>query len=372
MVDRRYDVVVVGGGIAGVTAANAASADRSVVLLEQEQELAHHTTSRSAAMFLVNEGQPIFHRLSTASRDFFESDHPELDAPLLDPLPVLKVGTSENHDEFVELAATQATGSLELIDADGLPELFPSFRPGVATIGLYEATSASLDVMALHQLFLRRARANGTEVLRSARVIGIESVRRRWRLTTPDDEIECEVIINAAGAWGDVVGTMAGARPIGLLPLRRTAFTSPVRADTSGWPFVYAPSSRVHCYFKRESGSQLLCSLSDEAPSEPCDARPDQIDVALALDHINHLTTLGLRSVNRSWAGLRTFAPDRGPVFGWDDRVEGFMWLVGQGGCGIVTSPAAGDVVAALLAGHELPDHLLDVGLRRDQLEPRR
>lgn len=368
----RFDVAVVGGGIAGVSAACAAAADHSVVVLEQERELAHHTTSRSAAMYLEDEGRPVFHRLSAGSRVFFETDHPELDAPLLDPLPVLKVGTAENHDDFVEAAATQVTGRIRLVDGDELAELCPVLRPGVATIGLLEATAASVDVMALHQLFLRRARAAGAEVRRTARVVAIERRGHRWQVSTTAGTVDAGVVVNAAGAWGDHVAALAGVRPVGLTPMRRTAFTARIDADPRGWPFVYAPISHLHCYFKPEAGGQLLCSLSDETPSGPCDARPEEIDVARAIEHIHALTTLDVRSVGRTWAGLRTFAPDRDPVFGWDDRVEGFLWLVGQGGTGIVSSPAAGEVVAALLAGSPLPRSLNELGLTEQQLAPRR
>ncbi len=372
MVGQRFDVAVIGGGIAGVTAACAAAPDCSVVLLEQERELAFHTTSRSAAMFLENEGRPVFHRLSTASRAFFEAEHAELDAPLLDPLPVLQVGTAENHDAFIAAEANATTRAIRLVEGDELFEVCPVLRPGVATIGLLEATAASVDVMALHQLFLRRARAAGADVRRAARVTAIDRRTGSWMLTTASGPVEAGVIVNAAGAWGDVIATMAGVRPVGLRPLRRTAFTARVDMDPTGLPFLYAPLSYLHCYLKPEAGNQLLCSLSDETPSEPCDARAEEVDVALAIDHINRLTVLGIRSVARTWAGLRTFAPDRHPVFGWDDHVEGFLWFVGQGGCGIVTSPAAGDIVAALISDRPLPQSITDHGLTVDALAPRR
>ena len=374
MVTERFDVAVIGGGIAGVTAACHAAPHHSVVLLEQERELAHHPTSRSAAIYLENEGGPIFHRLSTASRPFFETEHPELDAPLLEPLPVLKIGTPENHDDFARdaTAAAELTASIHLVEGAELIQLCPVLRPDVATIGLLEPGAASVDVMGLHQLFLRRARAAGAIVKRSARVNAIERRQNDWRLTTEAGAVDAGVVINAAGAWGDVVGAMAGATPVGLIPMRRTAFTTRIDADPSAWPFVYAPVSHLHCYFKPEAGNQLLCSLSDETPSAPCDARPEELDIALAIDHINELTTLDIRSVARTWAGLRTFAPDRDPVFGWDDRVDGFMWLVGQGGCGIVSSPAAGQIAAALLDGAELPTAVTDLGLTAERLAPRR
>jgi len=368
------DVAVIGGGIAGVSAASAIAQTHSVVLLEQEKELGFHTTSRSAAIYVENEGGPVFHRLSTASRSFFEAVHPELDAPLLDSLPVMKVGTGENHAAFAAeaAAAKQVTSSIRLVDRAELVELCPILRPDVVTVGLLEPTAASVDVMGLHQLFLRRARAAGTDVRRSAKVTGITRSADRWVLSTKAGTVEAEVVVNAAGAWGDEVAALAGVQPVGLTPMRRTAFTTRIDHDPSGWPFVYAPISHLHCYFKPEAGNQLLCSLSDETPSPPCDARPEEIDVAQAIDHINQLTTLDIRSVTTTWAGLRTFAPDRNPVFGWDDTAPGFMWMVGQGGCGIVSSPAAGEIAGALVRDEPLPEAVTSLGLTEEQLAPRR
>ena len=168
------------------------------------------------------------------------------------------------------------------------------------------------------------------------------------------------------------MAALAGVEPVGLTPMRRTAFTARVDQDPSAWPFIYSHSSEYPCYFKPEAGSQLLCSLSDETPSEPMDAKPLEIDVARAIENINTISTLGLRSVTTTWAGLRTFAPDRGPVYGWDDAAEGFFWLVGQGGWGIVSSPAAGRIAAAAIAGDGLPADLAEAGLTPADLAPRR
>jgi D-arginine dehydrogenase len=371
---RNVEVAVIGGGIAGATVACHVAPGRSVALLEQEQELAHHTTSRSAAIYIENEGGPVFHRLSTASRPFFEAEHEELDAPLLTPMPVMKVGTPENHDEFTAeaAAASQVTDSIRVVEADELTDFCPVLAPGVATIGLLEPTAASIDVMGLHQLYIRRARAAGADVVRSARVQEIVADGEGWLLTTAAGPVRADVVVNAAGAWGDGVAEMAGVAPVGLTPMRRTAFTTRIDHDPTDWPFIYADISSLHCYFKPEAGNQLLCSLSDETPSEPCDARPEEIDVALAIEHINELTTLNIRSVATTWAGLRTFAPDRNPVFGWDDAVPNFLWMVGQGGCGIVTSPIAGQIAAALIDRQPLPDRVLELGLTEATLAPRR
>ncbi len=369
-----FEVAVVGGGIAGASAAARIAETHSVVLLEQESELAYHTTSRSAAVFLENEGGPVFHRLSAASRPFFEADHDELDAPLLTPLPVLKIGGPDEEAEFEAeaAAAVEVTASIRLIDDRELRELCPVLRPEAATIGLIEETAASIDVMALHQLYVRRAREGDTEIRRRSRVTGLERAGSGWRIETVSGAIEADIVVNAAGAWGDLVGELAGAEPIDLTPMRRTAFTTTIADDPSGWPFVYSPYADRPCYFKPEAGRQLLCSLSDETPSEPCDARAREIDVAQAIDNINALTTLDIRSVSTTWAGLRTFAPDRNPVFGWDDAVDGFLWMVGQGGCGIVSSPSAGQIAGSLVAGSAWPSAVAELGLDEASLAPRR
>lgn len=370
----RFDVAVIGGGIAGVSATANLAPTHSVVLLEQENELAHHTTSRSAAIYVENEGGPVFHRLSTASRGFFEADHAELDAPLLSPLPVLRVGGPDEEDAFraEAVAARQVTSTIRVVDADEVVELCPVLRSGVATIGMLEDTAASIDVMALHQLFVRRSRVAGADIRRSSRVTGLRRFGDRWHLDTESGAVGATVVVNAAGAWGDVVADLAGVVPVGLTPRRRTAFTTTIEQDPSRWPFIYSDLSELHCYFKPEAGNQLLCSLSDETPSEPCDARAEEIDVARAIDNINALTTLGIRSVATTWAGLRTFAPDRNPVFGWDDDVEGFLWMVGQGGCGIVSSPIAGEIAGSLVRGEALPAIVGELGLDQAALAPRR
>lgn len=370
-----FDVAIVGGGIAGVSAAANVAPTHSVVLLEQESELAHHTTSRSAAIYVENEGGPVMHRMSTASKAFFD-ESPGADAPLLTPLPVLKVGDDSVADVMAAEAseAQLITPNLRFVEGAELIELCPVLDPSVVTAGIYEDSAGSIDVMGLHQLFLRTARQNGAEIRRSAKLLSGKKSDdgTYWTVETGAGRVSARIVINAAGAWGDVVAESCGVEPVGLTPMRRTAFTAPIEQDPSGWPFIYSFTPGLQCYFKPEAGQQLLCSLSEENPSKPTDAKAEELDVALAIDRIQTISSLHLRTVKTTWAGLRTFAPDRNPVFGWDDSVDGFMWMVGQGGCGIVSAPAAGQVAGALIRNEPLPTAITNLGLTNQSLSPRR
>lgn len=374
MVDFTAEVMIIGGGIAGVTAAYELSKTHDVILLEQEAELAFHTTSRSAALYIENEGGPVMHRLSTASRSFLEDPPDDLDAPLLSPRGCLNIGTPEIADKLRSdaAAAAEVTPSIRFVEQAEALELCPVLRPERVSCGMFEPTAMTVDVMALHQLFLRGARQRSAQVQRSARVTALARNGNAWQAATEAGTVEAGVVVNAAGAWGDVVGELAGAAPLGLTPCRRTAFTTTIDQNPEAWPFIYNPRVAATCYFQPEAGNQVMGSLADATPTEPSDARPEEIDVALAINNINELTTLDIRSVNTTWAGLRTFAPDRHPVFGWDDSVDGFCWAVGQGGCGIVTSRAAGEVVGAVVRGDELPPSIADLGLTLADMAPRR
>lgn len=368
----RVDVAIIGGGIAGAAAASFIAPDATVALLEQERELAYHTTSRSAAIYLeadVEAGEGAA-RLGAASLAFFRSPPVEVTAPLLSPTTAIDVGPESMHEQLASrvLDAQKIAPRIELLDAAAIGELCPVLDPRHAAVALYDPAAANIDVMALHQVYLRIARGHGATVIRGARVErGEQRKAGHWVLSTSSTEtpvVHAGVVVNAAGAWGDEVAARCGVAGVGLEPKRRTAFTSPVADfDPSGWPFVYSADPNLPCYFKPEAGQQLLCSLSDETPDSPHDVRPEEIDIARAIDHLNTLTRLGLRSVKTSWAGLRTFAPDRTQVLGFDDAVDGFCWMVGQGGTGILTSAAAGMLVASILTDAGLPPPLRDHGI---------
>ena len=360
------DAVVVGGGIAGASAAHWLSASGArVVLLEQEVGLAHHTTGRSAALYLENYGSAAVRRLTLASRPFLESPPDGLaDVELLSSRPALDVagpGRDAQLAEHARVGAALVPGIRRLTAEQAVAEC-PVLRREAIGGAVLDPGSMDIDVMALHQAFIRGLRRGGGQVRTSQRVVEIEP-GPVWRVRTADgSEIGTPVVVDAAGAWGDRIASLAGVATAGLRPLHRTAFTVPLPdgLDARGWPLVQDLDEGW--YFKPE-GEGLLCSLADEMPAEPGDPRPREEDVALAMERINDATTLGLRRVRVAWAGLRTFAPDRLPVIGEDPDAPGFVWLVGLGGFGIMTSPAGGMLAAATALGQPLPAALADRGV---------
>ena len=205
-----------------------------------------------------------------------------------------------------------------------------------------------MDVAAIHQGFVRLIRRQHGTIVTGARVTAATH-DGTWHVDTADGSRHAaRVVVDAAGAWCDEVARTFGAAPVGLVPKRRTAFMVAAPEDSHRWPLVADP---IHTFYFKPDGPQLLCSPADETPSEPCDARPEELDIARAIERINDMTTLGIRSIRSSWAGLRSFVPDGGMVISFDDRIDGFFWLAGQGGTGIQTAPAAGRLAADLILG---------------------
>ncbi len=361
---RTVDVVVIGGGIAGVTAgAHLAERGLAVVLVEREPHLAWHTTGRSAAQYLENYDGPLNSRLTIASRAGFA------EGPFLQTRPLLGFGGPDAVDALrAEAAAGQRlVPSIRFVDGDEVRRICPAIRPEFAAAGVFEPEAADIDVALLHQSYVQRLRAAGGRVVTAAGEVRPRRVDGVWEV----GEERAPIVVNAAGAWGDVVATAAGVRPIGLQPMRRTAFLCPAPPGSEGWPLAYFHGAETF-YIKPEPGGNLLCSLAEETPSAPCDAKPEEVDVALTLDRIDGVTTLGLRHVRRAWAGLRTFSPDRNQVIGFDPDADGFFWLVGQGGTGIQTAPAQGEVTAALVCDGRLPRSVVELGVTEADLSPAR
>ncbi len=372
--NETADVIVIGGGIAGVSAGYyLADAGLDVHLVEAETTLAYHTTGRSAAQYLENYGSDVVRRVTVAGRPFFSEPPEHADGPLWSPRPMLAVGGPEMLDQLrADVAEARVLNpSTELVDGEDAVRMCPVLRPELVAGALLEADAMELDVAAIHQTFVRGLRAAGGKITTAARVTAIESIGSTWRATAGDAEFEGPILVNAAGAWCDQVAALAGLTPIGLRPLRRTVCVLgvPDGIDRTNWPLVAfnGHGEGMQGYMKPEPGG-LLVSPADEVPSEPCDAKPEEIDVARGLDAVDRWTTLETRNVRSTWAGLRSFVADRTLVAGFAADGPGFFWLAGQGGYGIHTSPGLGLATRGLIVDGRLPDHLLDMGLTEGDL----
>lgn len=366
------DFVVIGGGIAGVSAAAHLALHGKVSLVEMESSLAFHTTGRSAALFTINYGGAGSRPLGRASQAFMESPPDGFaDAPLLSDRGSLWVATDAQMDLLAKVAeegVSSGAGS-EIISPESVVSLAPMMKIDQVAGGIHEASAKDIDVAGLHQAFVRITRRHGGEIHTGSPVIAIERRANGWAVTTTEETIHCDSVVNASGAWGDRVAALAGVDPIGLQPMRRTAFMVPGSPEYSDVPMV---ANVDHDYYFRPDGVQLLCSLAEEYPDEPSDTRPRMEDVALAIDRINTVSNLEIRTVNSQWTGLRTFAPDRDFVIGEEPTAPGFFWLVGQGGTGIMTSPAYGALLASQVIGTDMPDHLASAGVDPATIAPAR
>ena len=371
---KKCDFLVIGAGIAGASAAYELAAMGSVVVLERESAPGYHTTGRSAALYVERYGKPAIYALTRASRPFLESPPEGLaEHPLLTPRGRLWIGRPDQEKSLA--AALALPGSrpnrLRRIELDEALALVPVLRREYLTAAVLDPDTMDIDVHALHQVFLKGLRGRGGEVVTDAEVTGLGWQGGQWEVVTEGESYSAPVVVNAAGAWCDEVARLAGVRPLGLSPFRRTAFTfdPPEGARPSDWPSVSDVDERF--YFKPESG-RLMGSTAEETPLAPCDVRPEDRDVAEGVERIERATTMRIPRVARKWAGLRTFAPDRVPVVGMAPDAAGFFWLAGQGGNGIMTSPAMGRLSAALIAGRGIPPDLADLGVREADLSPAR
>jgi D-arginine dehydrogenase len=370
-VTLQTDVVVIGGGIAGVSAAAALASTHSVQLLEQEGVLAFHTTGRSAATYYGNLAADAIRPLTRASKDLLFDPPDPFQGPLVARRGLLTVARSDQVQALDELAASAARYGTpaSLLDAEAAVELHPLLRRGYLTAALWEPDAWDIDVAALRQGFVRAAKSRGAVITTGAPVRALERVGECWRVTSDAVEVEAPVVVNAAGAWGDEIATLAGIPRVGLRPLRRTAFMVP--GDTAHAELPFVVDANEDFYF-RPDGPQFLCSPAEEEPEAPGDPRPREEDVALAIERINAATNLAIRTVRSQWTGLRTFSPDRAMVIGFEPARSGFFWLVGQGGTGIQTAPAVAELAASLVRGDDLPAALATAGVEVAALSPDR
>ena len=367
----KFDCIVIGAGMAGASAAaEIAEAGLSVLLCEAETQPGQHSTGRSAALFTTSYGPPPVRALSRASHAFFAAGHPELDHALLRPRGALFVAPPGREAAAEQLADDLGPG-VQRLNSDGARALFPLLRPRAVACAIFDPSASDVEVASLHALYLRRLTAAGGRLQTRAEARTIRRDGGIWAVDTPAGRFLAPILVNAAGAWADGVATRAGVPTLGLEPRRRTALLvdPPAGTDPRAWPMAIDIDEQW--YVKPDAG-RLLLSPADATPSVPCDAHPEEIDIAIAIDRVQHALDLPVQRIVQKWAGLRSFLPDGVPVAGFDDGAPGFFWLAGQGGYGIQTAPALARCTAALVTSRPLPPDILAEGLTPSTLAPSR
>jgi D-arginine dehydrogenase len=367
---RTTDVIVIGGGIAGASAAARLAGDLKLVLLEMEERPGYHSTGRSAATYEPNYGPPCVRSLTRASRDFFETPPQGFAAsPLLSPRNTIFAIPDHQQGEAEALLRTGVTlGEISIAEAR---RQFPPLRESYARAAMLDATTADIDVDLLHQGFLRMIKAQGGEIVCNAEARAIGRRNGAWEVSTPLATFSAPILINAAGAWGDRIAELAGLAPVGLQPKRRSIAVIPVAPEMNvmAWSFI---GDVGETWYAKPSGGRLLVSPAEAEPVEPHDAYADDMTLAEGIARFEEAVTIEVTRLAGSWGGLRSFAPDGNPVCGFDDRAQGFFWLIGQGGYGIQTSPALGELAAALVKQEALPAYIEREGLRLGEISPQR
>lgn len=377
---KQVDFLIIGAGIAGAGLAYRLAGHGDTMLVDMEEQAGFHTTGRSAAFYAETYGGPALQPLTTASKDFLLNPPVGfVDVPLITPLGAITVFDAEQESRARAQFARdkKVLPNIELLDEAALAARVPQLIKGRFKGGIVDMDCGALDVAALLAGYLRGAKKMGVDVRLGATFEGAEQAADGlWQVRLGRETVSARTLINSAGAWGDVVAHRAGVRPIGLQPKRRTLVTIP---NPDGLPHDKSAPVIIDFdeafYFKPE-GKGYLISPADETDCPACDAQPDMEDIAYAVDHFERATGAPVRTIEAKWAGLRTFAPDRKPVIGFDGQSQGFFWNVGQGGYGIQTSPAWSRLAASLALGHGMPDDIArllgDQSLNADIYTPTR
>lgn len=370
----HFDFIIVGAGIAGASLAFELSATARVCLIEAESSPGYHTTGRSAALFAPSYGGAAVRAITRASQAFFDNPPAGFtNGPLLSARGCLYPARGDQGTALLAMAEgiRRSGGTVDEISAAEAKAMIPLFRDGYVAAAILDRAAKDIDVDALLQGFLRGAKARGAALKTQSRLFETERVSGVWKVPIADGVVEAPALVNAAGAWADEIAGICGARAQGLRPLRRTALLvdPPGAVDVAAWPAVIDVDEKF--YFKPDAG-KLLLSPADETPDFPGDVQAEEIDVAIGVDRVQRAIDLPVRRVSHSWAGLRTFAPDKQPIVGFDDAVPGFFWCAGQGGYGIQTAPAMARLAAALLRQAPLPGDIMAEGLDLDDIAPGR
>ncbi len=359
MTDELFDIAVIGAGMAGSSLAAECAPHARVLLIEAEDTPGYHTTGRSAAFWHETIGGPQIYPLTAASGRWLA------DNGFLSPRGGLHIGREDHRDHAEAFVAEFATAGarIELIGRQQLDQIVPGLRPDWI-IGAWEPECADIDVAAMHQHYLGAARKAGSVVRVRARLDGVERSGADWTLNwngaAGPGSARAALLVDAAGAWADGVAALAGAAPIGIEPLRRSMVQ--LRVDPAPPETLPLTLSFDEDFYFRPQGGRLWLSPHDETPDIARDAAPEELDIAMAIDRMEQAVEWKVLALERRWAGLRSFAPDRLPVYGFDPVVPGFFWFAGQGGFGIQTAPAAARLAAQLLLGLPRDAMTADIG----------
>ncbi len=371
---QQADFLIIGGGIAGASVAYWLSPHGRVILLERESQPGYHSTGRSAAMFMESYGTPQVCALTRASRAFFENPPAGFaDSPVLSARGAMMVAT-QGQDALLASyweSARTLSPNARLLDASAACAMVPVLRADRVLGAVHEPDALAMDVDVLHQGYLRGIRRSGGTVVCNAEVTALQRSAQGWQLRAGGIDYAAPVVLNAAGAWADVVASLAGVRPIGLQPKRRSAFifAPPQGVSSNDWPLTIGIDE--DWYFKPDAG-MLLGSPANADPVPPQDVQAEELDIALAIDRIESMTSLSIRRPSRTWAGLRSFVADGDLVGGFDADASGFFWVAAQGGYGIQTSAAMGEACAALARGLPIPERIASFGLSAAMLAAQR
>lgn len=351
--NQDADIIVIGAGIAGASAAAALARSASVIMLEMESQPGYHSTGRSAAYFAPAYGNAVVRAFTRASEAFYMQPPAGFaEVPLVRPRSAMFIATEEQRPALA--AMHNEVAGLQNLDTAAACARVPILSPDYLSAALEDCSGGDMDVDAILQGYLRSFRRRGGVLQKQHRASQLRFAGGVWQVDTEDRVLRAPTVVNAAGAWADGVALSAGLGALGMTPMRRTALlvAAPAEVSIEDWPLVVDADESF--YFKPDAG-QLLLSPADETPTSPGDAQPEELDVAIAVDRFMRATNMDVRRVSHSWAGLRTFSPDRTFVVGYDPRAQGFFWLAGQGGYGVQSAPGIAELAQYLITG-DTPD----------------
>lgn len=371
---NHFDIAIIGGGIAGFSLAHFLGDSRKILLLERESAFGYHSTARSAGEFSYSHHTPLVGKLAKLSFPFLERPEPSFsETNLLNPRGAIYIASEDKRDKLSSVFDEERRHSHEMImlTVEDAIKRAPILKREFFSSAFYDPNCWDIEVANLFQSYIKSAKKSGVVAHTKAELLTATRKHSIWQIDTSAGPFSASTIVNASGAWADQCAAIFGAAPIGIAPLRRTVITVDLPPDINAATLPEVAEIEEDFYMKPDAG-KLMISPADEHPSEPCDAQPEELDIAWAMHWLSESTTIRARHVSHSWAGLRSFAPDRAPVVGWDEKIEGLFWLAGQGGFGIQTSPALGRLAASLLLSNTQPDDFEDQGFDLMWVSPKR